>query len=454
MRSTKKVSILLLFLLIAGLARMPLERPLGREMRQTGILAEPLDQKTSDAIGQTSAAIALGGLRSLVASVLNFSKVVPAWQEQDWVGIFTIFEQIHTLQPQVSYYYQAAAGYAADDAYSDYRDRPGMEEWQRELRRNEFFNKGITYLDEGIENLPEDLKLREMKARMLSDTYKPEHVDYAAATEVLDEAVTLKKATDVVKRQRLYLMSRVPERRREALALTREIYADPRSRFPSIKSQLFSLQNEFPDEEAIPLDEIYDSKGEIVRGLFNHYQRRNEGLPMAGVREELEATLDELKLPMALNPLLNTDIKRVTLMFEDVYEASPLKFPSNYSEESGNWPLVVRHFEEYGSSSLPTMRVLYYVLQNLAGLPPEERVHESRIFPDRLTAIRDLANFLFDESHDYPRNGVREQLEEQCVKAQVPDHLSPLLHPEQFPFNNEWMDSVQRWHYDQVGEAK
>lgn len=423
-------------------------------MRETGILAKPLDQKTSDAIGQTSAAIALGGLRSLVAAVLNFSKVVPAWQDQDWVGIFTIFDQIHTLQPQVSYYWQAAAGYAADDAYSDYRDRKGVEEWRRELRRNEFFHKGISYLDKGIENLPEDLSLREMKARILSDTYKPEHVDYAAATEVLDEAIKLKKVTDVVRRQRLYLMSRVPERRREALELTREIYSDPQSRFPSIRSQLFALQNEFPDAKAIPVSEIYPTKSDRVRGLFNHYQRRNEGLPMAGVREELENTLGQLQLPVALNPLLNTDIKRVTLLLSDLYEAFPLNLPANYGEDSGDWPVVVRHFEDYGSGSASTIRVLYFVLQNLAGLGPDQRVHESRIFPDRLTAIRDLANFLFDKNHHFPRDGVRELLEEQCLKAQVPEQLSPLLHPEQFPFTNEWMDQVQRWHFEQINAEK
>ena len=71
----RKTALAFLFLLVAGLVRIPIERPLGREMRATGLLAEPLDQKTSEAIGQTSAAIALGGLRSLVASVLNLSLI-------------------------------------------------------------------------------------------------------------------------------------------------------------------------------------------------------------------------------------------------------------------------------------------------------------------------------------------------------------------------------------------
>ena len=150
----KKVALVLLFLLIAGVARMPLERPLGREMRQEGILAEPLDLSTSEALGQTSATIALGGLRSLVAATLNFSKVVTAWQEQDWLSIFNTFEQIHTLQPKAEYYWKSAATYAADDAYSDYGDRKGIPNAQREIRRDEFFNKGVSYLDQGIKTTP------------------------------------------------------------------------------------------------------------------------------------------------------------------------------------------------------------------------------------------------------------------------------------------------------------
>ncbi len=203
MKRLYKTGFCLLFLLIAGFIRTPLERPLAQELRATNILAEPIDYETSEALGQTSAAIALGGLRSLVAAVLNFSQVVPAWQDQDWLQVFEAFEQIHTLQPQVAYYWESAASFAADDAYSDYRDRGGIPEWRRKLRRNEFFQKGVHYLDEGIRNLPEELSLREMKARLYSDIHKPEHLDYRTATSVLDEAFELNDATEVIGRQRL-----------------------------------------------------------------------------------------------------------------------------------------------------------------------------------------------------------------------------------------------------------
>jgi hypothetical protein len=441
----KKSLIVLLLLLVAGLARIPLERPLGREMRAEGILQKPLDLETSEALGQTSAAIAFGGLRSLVAAVLNFSEVVPAWEEQDWIGIFTTFEQIHTLEPRVGYYWEAAAGYAADDAYSDFRDRRNVPEWQRKIRRQEFFDKGVAYLDEGIRNLPENVNLRQLKARFYSDVHKPEQLDYEEAARILDDAVTLPKASDVLRRQRLYLMARVPERRREALDLAREIYAEPAFRFPSVKSLVFTLQKEFPDAtgENIPTDEIYQSKAETLRALYNYYQRRSESLPTAGVEEKISEVLTHLKLPYALDPMRNDDIKRVTLNLSRLHEAAPLELPRQPYAEESDWPLIVEMVQENGPQSPPTARVLYLVLQNLAEIPAGERVPLSALFPDKLVAARDLANFLLDTTHSYPRDGAREALTSIADEIAIPEELNPLSNPNLFPLTQEWMREVR-----------
>ena len=446
----RKVTLALIFLLVSGLARMPLERPLAREMRTANILAEPLDAQTSQAIGQTSAAIALGGLRSLVAAVLNFSKVLTAWQNQDWLHMFNTFQQIHTLQPKTAYYWEAAAAYAADDGYSDYGDRIGVPESQRALRRDEFFNKGISYLDQGIENLPENLSLRKMKARILSDPYKPEHLDLAAATRVLDEAVKLDSVTAIVRRTRLYHMSRVPSRRREALTLARELYADPTMRLPTLQSTLFTLQKEFPDEQAIPDLEIYRSEARLIRSLYNHSQRTKEGYPSIGIKKTLERYLAPMQLPYALNPLENDDIKRITPLISSVLSLAPFKFPPDPFTKTGDWPLVIEHFEEFNTKSLPTMRVLYLVYQNLTSVETPPQISMGQIFPDKLVAIRDLANFLLDDSHQYPRVGVSTAMSELCNELNLPNHLSPTKNPALFPLTDKWLIEVRDWQIQEL----
>jgi len=449
----KKSAIILLLLLLAGIVRAPFERPLGRDMRAENLLPQPIGFETTEALGQTSAAIALGGLRSLVAAVLNFSEVVPAWEDRDWAKIFDTFKQIHTLQPETAYYWEAAAGYAAHDAYSDYRDRPGIPEWQRKLRRDNFFNRGEAYLDEGIHHLPEEIRLYDMKTRLRSDIFKPEHLDYAQATETLDKAVTLDKATDILRRLRLYLMSRVPERRQETLELVREIYQDPHSRYPSINNLLFSLQNEFPNApgEKIPAHQIYRSDGDAIRSLFNHYQRREEQLPIVGVKETLDELIEKLELPYALNPFLNSDIKRVGINLSAVYDFCPLNLPTDPYADNADWAAIVDLFQEKGTGSAPTVRALIVVVQNLTQTPKNEQIPLAKIFPDKLFAIRDLANYELDSSHDFPRDGVREALQLLCDELNLPDHLNPLASPDEFPFNNAWMDSVKKWQLDSLG---
>lgn len=455
MPKARKIALLLLLLLLAGLLRAPLERPLGRELRATGILEQPLDSQTSANLGQTSAAIALGGLRSLVAAVLNFSKVVPAWDDRDWLGVFDAFQQIHTLQPRVSYYWEAAARYAADDAYADYRERPDQPEWQRQIRQQELFDKGIAYLDEGTRNLPEAVPLFALKARFLSDTYKREQLDYPRATEVLDHAVTLPDATDVLRRQRLYLMARVPERRREALDLAREIYATPSFRFPSVKSLLYALQSAFPGEggSAVPLREIYRDQAEVLRSLFNYYQRRSEGYPMDGVREELDEVVAAMELPYLLDPLRNSDIKRVTLSLNELHGQAPLSFPRDPYAPEGHWGTVVDSFQEHGSQSPPLVRVLIVVLQELASVSAENRTPLARIFPDQLTAIRDLSNYLYDDSHSYPRDGVETALRDLVGKVAIPTSLDPVQHRDLFPLTQDWIITVRQHQMEAINRG-
>ena len=62
---------LLVAVLVSGVVRMPCEVVLSSELRAAGLFQVPLAIDTRDKIGQTSAAVALGGLRTLVATFLN-----------------------------------------------------------------------------------------------------------------------------------------------------------------------------------------------------------------------------------------------------------------------------------------------------------------------------------------------------------------------------------------------
>ena len=188
---------------------------------------------------------------------------------------------------------------------------------------------------------------------------------------------------------------------------------------------------------------------EAIRSLFNYYQRRSEGLPMTNIREELETRIAPLDLPYALDPLRNTDLKRVTIKLANVMAEFPLTLSEDPFAEASDWPVVVDHYQQFGSTSLPTMRVLFVVLQNISGIDPSKYISPEKIFPDKATQIKNLTNYLYDPSHDFPRDGVEELLSKTCKAARadgtLPDNLNPVLNPDLFPLTKDWKDELFQW---------
>lgn len=70
-------------LLAFGAARLPYEAGLAKELRSAGLTPPPMEIGTRDKIGQTSSAVALGGLRTLVATFMNL-RAFSFFQEQRW----------------------------------------------------------------------------------------------------------------------------------------------------------------------------------------------------------------------------------------------------------------------------------------------------------------------------------------------------------------------------------
>ncbi len=443
-RLAKKVILIVAFLLVGGILRWPLEKPLAAELRAERLIAKPLDARTSHDLDQTSIAIAMGGLRSLVAAMINLSDVITAWQDDDWLRLFGAVEQIHTLQPEVPYYWKSAARYAADDAYSYYGEQTKWSEGRRRIYQQEVFDKGVAYLDEGIATLPEEQALYELKARFYSDRFKSEQVDYEKAASVVEEALALPTASERLRREKLYLISRIPKRHEEALALAEDIFSNPSMRFPSVNSRLFVLQREVGVSNPLSVEEVFGTDGRAIRSLYNHYQRRDEGYPQQGVKEELERLLEKKQLPQALNPLENPDIIRIGGALLDIYEESPLDLPQNPRQDPGDWPLVIAQMQEFGPNSPATIRVLFSIYQTLSPHRSREPVPLSLIFPDKLTALRDLANYYYDDSHEYPREGVFEAMKKLDDDLALPTELSPVLSPPSDILTRKWMQSISQ----------
>lgn len=299
----KKAIVIILVLLVSGFALRPFDNSLRRDMEEHGLLYEPLDLDTREAIGQTSLAIALGGLRSLVASMTNLSASA-SWEVQDWFALEDKYNTIVALQPKTRYYWQSAAWHLGSNAWADYQDKPGLSPAQRRLRQNEVFVKAADFLQRGIANNPQDAKLRFDLAYLYENPHRKPN-DLEASAEAYKSAIACENSHSLFERRLFYVLVRIPAQQQEAYTMSRKLLAHPKhSSIPSVRTQSWALQHRFaPEEERKSLEEVFDSRFSALENLSYYLKREKEGFPMYGVRETLRQLIEEFDIPEEHSPL-------------------------------------------------------------------------------------------------------------------------------------------------------
>jgi hypothetical protein len=115
----RKTGIVAIALLVFGGLRLPFEARLSGELRAAGLFPPPLEIGTRDKIGQTSSAVALGGLRTLVATFFNL-RAFTFFTEQRWADVGDTFETIVDLAPRTRYYWETGSWHQSYNAASYY----------------------------------------------------------------------------------------------------------------------------------------------------------------------------------------------------------------------------------------------------------------------------------------------------------------------------------------------
>ena len=91
-------------LLVAGALRMPVEQAMTRDFREHGLLSRPLELGLREKIGQNSSAVALAGLRTLVATFTHL-KVTECFSGQRWPELEKAMNTTVQLAPRRAYYW-------------------------------------------------------------------------------------------------------------------------------------------------------------------------------------------------------------------------------------------------------------------------------------------------------------------------------------------------------------
>jgi len=300
----QKSCVLGIALLAFGGARLQFEAGLSGELRKAGLFPAKLEIDTREHIGQTSSAVALGGLRTLVATFFNL-RAFTFFTEKRWADVADTFDTIVDLAPRTRYYWETGYWHQAYNAASYYLNDSTLPPLRRrEAWRSSIFN-GRAFLERGIRNNPGDWSLYANLGFLLSDSNKfPAFRDinksFADAADAYAKAAATGKALSYTKRFHMYALARVAGREKEALALARSLYAEgPKNHTPTLLALLLVLekhQNPSLDTCARAI-ELYGTAEKAYDSLSGHWRRTRERFPVYGVAEALEGLEIKLSIP-------------------------------------------------------------------------------------------------------------------------------------------------------------
>lgn len=296
MRSTAlKLAVTAAAVAALGGIRAPLESRLTRELRADRILPPPLDLATNEKLGQTTATVALGGLRTLVAALWNL-RAFGFFEGQDWVRLEETFRTIVTLAPRTRFYWDTASWHLAYNAAADYLAKEELAPARRRQLWRDAIHRGQAFLERGIRNNPDDWLLAHRLGRLLDDHNKLPDLPKAAEWFAYSAE---RGAPGFVARNQLYALGRVPGKEEEALALARRLHADPANRVPSLNCLRFALEARGGSDPASLAARIFDNPRQAWDQLGVYRMRADEGYPQAGVDPALRSLEQQLKIPPA-----------------------------------------------------------------------------------------------------------------------------------------------------------
>ena len=303
MKAWQRNGILALAILAFGAARMPFEAGVAAELRAANLTPPPMEIGTRDKIGQTSSAVALGGLRTLVATFLNL-RAFSFFQEQKWDDVAETFDTMVDLAPRTRYYWETGSWHSAYNAASHFRNDSEMPALRRKEAWRASIHRGRAFLERGIRNNPDDWSLLANLGFLLSDSnkfpaFRDPDATFAAAADAYRRSADTGQALAYVRRAGFYSLARVKGKETEALAMARELYKDQRSHVPTLKMLLLVLEaHENPAMDTTRRAiEIFETPEKAYEALSGHWQRTRERFPVYGVAAGLEGLEKLLKIP-------------------------------------------------------------------------------------------------------------------------------------------------------------
>lgn len=289
-----------------GYLRMPAEQEFAENLQERKIMPPPIETEAWSEMGQTSLAGALGGLRSLMATMISLG-AHSHFEENEWYDLKRDYEVITALEPYNEFYWTHGGWHLGYNAASWARHYTEYSPARRRLLEMEYLEMGDAFFKNGLKYLPDSEKLWfEIGAMWSHELKRP---DYERAAEAFEKVRD--SPNPIYRRRYLMTIARLPGREveayQEAVRLLRE---DGRKHIiaPTFRCLLVVLASnpDLPADSLRPsLDDLFSSRERAYQDLFNYRLRcQREGFYRGKVDEILKELIEELKVPDELDPFV------------------------------------------------------------------------------------------------------------------------------------------------------
>lgn len=237
-------------LFMLGIAKLPLEQSATRHLRECRLLSTPLDLGLRENLSQMGFAAALGGLRSLVATI-TYLQAYHEWENVNWAKVDSLLRLTTSLQPGYTNYWDDASWQMAYNAASYYLYDEKLQPQVRGRLYDEHVRRGIAILKEGLRHLPDDARLW----NSLAEIYERRSHEPELAAEAWLQVFRISKNNRYWRFAAYqYAQSQKPELWRKAHDMLRQSYQSPKQRTPSLIDTLKTLEEKLgiPAMQRIP----------------------------------------------------------------------------------------------------------------------------------------------------------------------------------------------------------
>jgi hypothetical protein len=283
-------------LLTGGGLRLGIEQAMTEDFRAQGLLSEPLEIGMREKLGQNSSAVALAGLRTLVATFTHL-KVTESFSYQKWPELEKAINTTVQLAPRGTYYWDIGGWHIGINASAWYRHESGLPPLRARAEARRWVEKGREFFERGLRNNPDDWRLAAALGNLCSDPYR--FPDDSRAAAAYARAVATGQAPLYVRRARLIADARAAEDPAGTLAEIHGLLAEQANRVPTLLCLAYALECRLqpPADPAARALEIFGSEEKALRNLGGYFLNLHERLPMNGVETAVRLLEHRRQIP-------------------------------------------------------------------------------------------------------------------------------------------------------------